>query len=71
MDRCLNMADSDGQLTVKETKMSAQKKVMFVDDEEGVRLAVAWERDTPPDRPPDGLPDYAAEDEIVATLKGA
>lgn len=42
MDRCLNMADSDGQLTVKETKMSAQKKVMFVDDEEGVRLA--WNR---------------------------
>jgi CheY-like chemotaxis protein len=32
----------DGLETVEETTMSAQKRVMFVDDEEGVRLA--WNR---------------------------
>jgi CheY-like chemotaxis protein len=42
MDRCLRVAASDGLPTVKETKMSAHKKVMFVDDEEGVRLS--WNR---------------------------
>ncbi len=42
MDRRLRVAAFDGLMTVKETEMSAQKRVMFVDDEEGVRLA--WNR---------------------------
>jgi len=42
MDRCLKVAAYDGLPTVKETTMSAHKRVMFVDDEEGVRLS--WNR---------------------------
>jgi CheY-like chemotaxis protein len=42
MDRRLRMGKRDGLAAVKETTMSAHKKVMFVDDEEGVRLA--WNR---------------------------